>query len=156
VGPQELVFPLTIPFPGFPNKPGVSILFSNGSFVTEDTRSIPQMKLAKNLEINLARFAANQTFFMFQNKQIAVDALSRSDIDAISNKLSLTGTFPTGFPHAWKAMNNTFVGIPDVPTWISFIDAMVNQGTANFIKSEGLKAQLNIAQTPQQIEAIQW
>lgn len=121
-----------------------------------DARSLAEAKAAKNLEINASRLAANTSYFTFNGKQIAVDALSRSDIDASNGIISLTGALPGGWPGAWKAMDNTYVAIPDIATWTAFYAAMVTQGTANFVYSQQLKAALAAATTLEQVDAIYW
>ncbi len=121
-----------------------------------DSRTLEQAKEAKNAEINAARLAANQSTFTFANKQIAVDPLSRSDIDGANGIISLTGALPGGWPGAWKAVDNTYVAIPDISTWTAFYAAMVTQGTTNFVYSQQLKAALAAATTLQQVDAIYW
>lgn len=113
-------------------------------------------KTSKNLQINLWRAAANQSYFTYAGKQIACDALSRSDIDALANSIALTGGFPVGFPGAWKAMDNSYVAIPDVDAFKAMHAAMTLQGTVNFGHSQTLKAALAAATTVEQIEAIVW
>ena len=114
------------------------------------------VKAAKNLQINLWRAAANQSHFTYSGKQIACDALSRSDIDAVANSIALTGGFPAGFPGAWKAMDNSYVAIPDVDAFKAMHAAMTMQGTINFGHSQDLKAALAAANTVDQIDAIVW
>ena len=113
-------------------------------------------KTAKNTQINQWRAQANQTYFAYSGKQIACDALSRSDIDAVAGSISLTGAFPVGFPNAWKAMDNTYVPIPDVDTFKDMYAAMTLQGTINFGRSQTLKGQLAVASTVEQVNAIAW
>lgn len=60
---------------------------------------------------------------------------------------------PTG---AWKAMDNSYVAIPDVGTFKAMHAAMTAQGTVNFGHSQTLKAALAAATTVEQIEAIVW
>lgn len=114
------------------------------------------VKAAKNLQITLWRAAENQSYFTYAGKQIACDALSRSDIDAVANSIALTGGFPAGFPNAWKAMDNSYVAIPDVDTFKALHAAMTDQGTVNFGRSQTLKAALAAATTVEQIDAIVW
>lgn len=147
---------MTSNFPGFSREEGVYYTYTGGSFVKQDTRSILDLKAAKNVEINASRLSANQTFFTFQNKQIACDPLSRSDIDGVNGIVCLTGSLPTNFPGAWKAIDNTYVSIPDRATWVSFYDAMVNQGMLNFNKSQQLKAALVLADEIIEVENISW
>ena len=118
--------------------------------------NIPVLKAAKNVEINLARAAANQTTFPYLGKDIACDALSRSDIDAIANSIGLNDTFPVGFPMGWKCVDNTYIGIPDVASFKNMYAAMVAEGTANFNKSQQLKAALANATTEVAIRSIVW
>ena len=114
------------------------------------------VKAAKNLQINLWRAAANQSHFTYAGKQIACDALSRSDIDAVANSIALTGAFPAGFPGAWKAMDNTYISLPDVAAFKAMFASMTLQGTINFGHSQDLKAALAAATTVEQIDAIVW
>lgn len=113
-------------------------------------------KASKNLQINLWRAAANQSYFTYAGKQIACDALSRSDIDAVAGSISLTGAFPAGFPGAWKAMDNTYLMLPDVNAFKALYASMTLQGTANFARSHELKATLAAATTVEQVNAIVW
>lgn len=118
--------------------------------------NVSKLKAKKIEEINAARAAANSSTFPWQDKLIACDALSRSDIDGIANSIALNGTLPAGFPGAWKATDNTYIPIPDADTFKDMHNAMVAQGAANFIKSETLKAQLAAAETLEEVAAIQW
>lgn len=116
--------------------------------------SVADMKAAKNAAINAARLLANESFFTFAGKQIAVDRMSRSDIDATHGAVLMLGAMPGGWPGAWKTADNSYVAIPDVATWGSFYGAMVAQGIANFAHSQALKAQLAAAATPEEVEAV--
>ena len=117
---------------------------------------LAQAKVDKNTQINGWRAAANQSHFTYAGKQIACDALSRSDIDAVAGSIALTGAFPVGFPNAWKAMDNTYISIPDVATFKAMYAAMTLQGTVNFGHSQTLKTQLASATTVEQVNAIVW
>lgn len=112
------------------------------------------LKAAKSAAINAARLKANQSHFVFMGKQISVDPLSRSDIDAAHGAILLLGAMPGGWPGGWKAMDNTILPIPDLATWGQFYGAMVAQGTANFNHAQALKAQLAAATTPEEVEAV--
>jgi hypothetical protein len=118
--------------------------------------TLAHAKEAKNTYINASRLKANQSFFSFAGKQIAADPLSRSDIDAINGEVSNTGSLPAGWPGAWKCMDNTLIAISNVGQWKEMYSAMVNTGTANFGKSQALKAQLAAASTIQQVDLITW
>lgn len=163
---QSNIFPLlaegesavstTATFPGWPSKKGVILKYADGSYYEVDTRDLTSLKEDKNAEINAARLAANQSYFIYGGKQIACDPLSRSDIDGVNGVVSLTGSLPSGFPNVWKAMDNTYVPIPNRETWISFYGAMITQGTINFNKSQSLKNQLAAATTKEEVDAITW
>lgn len=141
--------------PTFPVE-GKTLKLIGANFQIVDDRSLEQLKIIKNAEINAARLAANESYFVFAGKQISCDRLSRSDIDGVNGIVTLTGSLPPGFPMGWKAMDNTYVGIPDKNTWIAFYAAMVTQGTANFNYSQQLKALLAAATDNSQVDAIQW
>jgi hypothetical protein len=114
------------------------------------------LKAAKNEQINAWRAAANMSTFPHAGKQIACDALSRSDIDGVANNISLSGGFPAGFPMAWKATDNTFIELADVDAFKDMYTSMTAQGTENFNHAQALKALLAAAGTPEEIAAIEW
>jgi hypothetical protein len=114
------------------------------------------LKASKNDEINAWRAVANLSTFPHAGKQIACDALSRSDIDGVANNIALFGGFPQGFPMAWKATDNTFIELADVDAFREMYGSMTAQGTANFNHAQDLKAQLAAASTPEEIAAIEW
>ncbi|HSV81498.1 MAG TPA: DUF4376 domain-containing protein [Ramlibacter sp.] len=119
-------------------------------------QDLVQAKASKRQEINDARLRANRTSFAFAGKEIAVDDVSRSDIDGVSDQVLLTGQFPVGFPGAWKAMDNSYVAIPDVDTWRTFVTAMTTQGAVNFGRAQQRKAEIDAATTIAQVEAVAW
>lgn len=121
-----------------------------------DPRTVDDLKAAKNNEINAARLRANRGTFPYAGKTIACDELSRSDIDGVNGEVALTGALPPGFPGAWKAVDNTYVAIPDLNGWKAFYGAMVAQGQANFAHAQSLKAQLSLATTAAEVDAIAW
>ena len=114
------------------------------------------LKSVKNDAINAARALANLSTFPHAGKEIACDALSRSDIDGVANNIALFGAFPTGFPGAWKAVDNTLVPLPDVAAFRAMYASMTAQGTENFNHAQALKARLANASTPDQVAAIEW
>ena len=118
--------------------------------------NLAALKAAKNRQINEWRAAANQTHFTYSGKQIACDALSRSDIDAVAGSIALTGAFPAGFPGAWKAMDNSYVVLANVEAFKAMYASMTAQGSINFGKSQALKAALDAATTAAQVAALVW
>lgn len=132
--------------------------FIGGTLVAEVSGGdISAVRARKNAEINAARWLANNTTFTFAGKQIAVDPLSRSDIDGTAMEILNQGSMPAGWPGAWKAVDNTYVSIPDLTAWRSFYSAMYQQGLANFVHSQALKSYMdNPARTIEEVEAIHW
>lgn len=138
----------------FPTKPSRFCAWDWVQKEWRDPRSVDDLKRQKNAEINAARLAANRSTFNFAGKAIACDELSRGDIDGINGIVALTKSLPPGFPGGWKAVDNTYVSITDVATWVAFYGAMVQQGTANFIHAQQLKAQLAAASTPIEVQEV--
>jgi hypothetical protein len=121
-----------------------------------DLRNLDEVKALRKLYVNISRTTANQTSFTFEGKQIAVDPLSRGDIDAIQSMVLMTNAFPAGWPGGWKTLDNTYVAITTVAEWQSFYTAMVNQGTINFGHAQALKAAIDAATTTEEVEVIVW
>lgn len=128
----------------------------DGVVFTQPTINLATLKSTKNTQINLWRAEANQTTFPYTGKLIACDQLSRSDIDGVAGSISLTGNLPAGWQGAWKAVDNTYIALPDVAAFKAMYNAMINQGSANFAKAQQLKASLAVATTQAEVDAIGW
>lgn len=115
-----------------------------------------QLRAVKNEQIDTWRAIANASTFPHGGKQIACDALSRSDLDGVAHHIALFDAFPEGFPGGWKATDKTMVPLIDVDAFRAMYASMTAQGTENFNHSQKLKAALAAASTPEEIEAIQW
>jgi len=113
-------------------------------------------KAAKNTQINLWRAEANQSTFPYQGKLIACDQLSRSDIDGVANSISLNGSFPTGFPNAWRCTDNSYIPLKTVAAFKAMYSAMTAQGSDNFAKAQALKTALAAATAQSEVDAIAW
>lgn len=137
-----------------PPQPSEHHVFDFTQLAWVDTRTLQSVKAAKNEAINRARATANTSTFTFQGKPIAVDALSRGDIDAAHGAILMLQALPPSWPGAWKTADNDYVPIPDVATWGAFYGAMVAAGTANFNHAQALKAQLAAATTMLEVEAV--
>lgn len=109
-----------------------------------------------NHRINEGRLQANHNFFIYKDKKIACDPLSRSDIDGLNGWISINNKMPDHWFGAWKAKDNTFVSIPDLSAWKEFYNSMFNQGQVNFQHSQLLKAKIAQADTLESIRAITW
>lgn len=113
-------------------------------------------KAQKLLLINSWRAQANQTSFMHNGKVIACDALSRSDIDGVAGHIALNGTFPDGFPGAWKATDNTYIILADIDAFKAMYNSMTAQGTLNFNRSQELKTVVNNATKIEDVIRVVW
>lgn len=141
---------------GWPAQGHQTAYFADGTLSLMDVRTLAEAKAAKNAEINAARLAANRASFTFGGKAIACDELSALDIASMNGIVALIGAMPPGWPGAWKAMDNTYVSIPDRATWIVFYGAMVQAGQSNFSHAQTLKAALAAATTNAEIDSITW
>lgn len=110
----------------------------------------------RRADIDRWRAEANASTFPHADKQIACDALSRSDLDGVAHHIALFGNFPEGFPGGWKATDKTMLPLADIEAFRAMYASMTAQGTENFNHSQELKAQLVAASTPEEIAAIQW
>lgn len=141
----KIVGRFACPQPGFADE-----------FVADDAPDLDDLKTAKNVEINIARAAANTGTFVHAGKAISCDLLSRSDIDGVNGYVALYGALPPAFPGAWKAVDNSYLPIADVEAWKAFYAAMIAQGAANFAHAQDLKAQLAAAATAEDVAAVAW
>lgn len=118
--------------------------------------NIEVLRDERNVDIDRWRAEANASTFPHEGKQIACDALSRSDIDGVANHIALFGDFPEGWPGGWKATDKTMLPLTDVDAFRAMYSSMTAEGTSNFNHSQELKARLAVASTPEEIAAIQW
>lgn len=118
--------------------------------------TLDDLKAEKRAEINTARLVANRANFVHAGKAIACDELSRSDIDGINGYVAVYGAMPVDWLGAWKAVDNSYLPVPDVDAWKDFYASMVAQGNANFARAQALKAALEVATTAEQVAAIVW
>lgn len=123
---------------------------------TESMENLEAARRAKELEINDMREQANMSTFPFTGKLVACDRLSRSDIDGVANHINLLGTFPPNFPGGWLATDNTYIPLPTIDDFKAMYSAMARQGTANFTRSQALKAKVRVATTQAQLDAVTW
>lgn len=138
------------------NQPTPFHTWSNTTKVWVDTRSLSNLRRAKELQINDMRAQKNQTSFTYQGKEIQCDLLSMQDIMGINGEVALTGNLPSNFPGAWKTLDNSYVMIPNVATWTQFYQAMVTRGASNFARSQALKNYVNTLDDPDAIAAVNW
>lgn len=130
---------------------------ATGSLTAADIVNYMNTVRARQRElINGWRQGANFTSFTYLGKEIACDALSRSDIDGTNGYITSRNQMPTGWPGGWKAKDNTYVPISTIADWQAFYEAMYVQGLLNFAKSQALKTLVANAQSLEAIRAINW
>jgi hypothetical protein len=117
--------------------------------IASHLKSVVEGKLS---EINSMREKANYDSFTYNGKQVSCSALSRSDIDGVTNYVALFNSFP----HKWKCIDNTFIPIETVDDWKVFVSTMVEQGTKNFLHSQYLKQLVAGCTTAEEVNAIKW
>lgn len=127
-----------------------------GALSTAPPPAPEALRTRKCLEIDAARLAANSGTFQYLGKDIAVDALSRSDIDGVNGWVSLTGTLPDNWFGGWKATDNTVIPITSVAAWKDLYGALVAAGQATFLKSQQLKAHVAQLSTQYEMDLIRW
>lgn len=117
---------------------------------------LAQAKASRKADLNVWRVQADASYFEFAGKRIAVDDAAMRQILGTSATVALVGSFPEGWPGGWKAMDNSYVPIPDVDTWKELIREMGKQGATNFARQQQLKALVDEAVTLSEVEAITW
>lgn len=126
--------------------------------IVDDSNNLPldAAKAFKEGEINSARLATNTTSFTYLDKQIACDALSRSDIDGVNGYVALMGEFPPSWIGKWKTLDNQYVDIATTDDWKAFYSAMVSQGQNNFLYSQWLKQKVAAASSVDEVNTVYW
>lgn len=159
-GEQHVVLTENSQMDGGPWDAGGQYLLHSGELLAlqeereRPTPTFDQVKAQKSAEINRARMIANLASFPYAGKLIACDLLSRSDIDGVAMYVALNGTLPPSFPGAWKAIDNTYVPMPDAKTFKEMFAAMAAAGIANFTSAQELKAQLGAMSTEEDVAAL--
>lgn len=118
--------------------------------------TLDETKAHKYVEINNSRMEANLSTFPYQDKLIACDDLSRSDIDGTNGYVALMGAFPPDWVGVWKAADNSYVPVATLDDWKAFYSAMVAQGQLNFAHAQALKQKVSDAATIADVLAINW
>lgn len=107
------------------------------------TMTVEEYADYKRKVINDWRNSANYSHFLFNDKKISSDSASLDIINGINGELVVTGSLPASFSMSWKAIDNSFVSIPDVSTWKALYQTMVDHFINNFNHSEVLKGQIS-------------
>ena len=149
---QPVAGPVTTPQP----SPTCRLRLVNDEIKWVETLPLVELKAAKVAELIRERIHADLTYFEFAGKRISVNDAAFKQIASTSMMVSLTGGFHPYFPHAWKAIDESIVPIPDVATWIAFVTALNGAGLYNFGKQSQLEAVVAAATTVDQVHAVRW
>lgn len=125
-----------------------------GIVVTNRALTIDELKDRKRAEITRQRLAADGDHFEFQGKQIRT--ADKDMLDLLVADARWRKGKPANWPGGWKAIDDTYVRIDLVEEWDAFFVAMYDTGIDNFMHSQALKAALEAATTPSEIQAITW
>lgn len=119
---------------------------------------LDKLRTSRNELINSWKLEANSSYFEFKGKRFAYKEADRIEIQAINNVVLLTGAMPSNpdWPAAWKAVDNTWLPLPNVAAWVEFNLAIADRGTTHFKHAQELKAKLGLAKTPEEVEAVNW
>lgn len=115
--------------------------------------SLESAKARKNTAITQRRVSEDMRF-PHGGKWFQADLAAWKQISGIHGWVSAMNSLPPGFPGQWKAEDNTHLAISDVAAWWQFYGAVLARGSANFMHSEALKAQLSAATTVAEVEAV--
>lgn len=139
-----------------PPKPAPKMAWNWATKIWEDLRTVEDARVEKRKQINGWRLEASYGGFTYGGKEIATDELSMIDLTKTGTQIARTGVMPANWPGAWKAKDNTYVPITTLADWGALEDAMYQQGLANFLRSQGLKALAEAAATAAEVDAITW
>lgn len=121
-----------------------------------ETANLDEIKVRQAAKITQSKISANMDYFIFGGKHIQADDASFRELLSTNGYVALNNAMPPDWPNGWKTMDNSYVVITDVATWKTFYNTMVTTGTANFKRSQELKAAIAAASTVQEVEAIVW
>lgn len=148
--------PFGTDFWGLGETPTHAPYWANGTATWVQTASLDDLKVTKRAEINAAYRLANDTSFTYDGKEFQADAHAMKQITVTHGGIVGRGALKPDWSGYWKAMDNSYVPIPDVATWWAFYDAIEATGQANFDRAQELKARVDSATTPEELADISW
>ncbi len=153
---RYVVLPALFDINSPPTGSCVAMMGGDGTPYWQERGDLESIKREQTAAINAAHTLANRTSFMFQGKEIQADEHSMTQIQITNGGILTRGGLRPGWLGAWKALDNTYVAIPDLATWHAFYESIEATGTANFIKAQTLKQAITAAQTIAEVTAITW
>jgi hypothetical protein len=121
--------------------------------------ALQKMKDQKIQTIERWWYAANLKF-EYEGKEIACDPRSTDSLFWTNGHVATQNALPANWPGGWKAMDNTYVSIPDVTVWNAFYAAMGARGITNFLRAQLLKSQVqavnNLETAISDLDLIVW
>lgn len=114
--------------------------------------SLDELKLAKRAEINRARDAAEQGGFEYLGKTFDSDQISAQRISMAAQAMALA---PEGTTITWTTQDNTTIELNKTQL-AGMVVALAEWSNTCHQKATTLKAQIDAAETAEELENITW
>lgn len=120
------------------------------------TLTLEQLKLAKINYLNNEYNKANLGTFKYLNIDFNADAVAQNNINATANFINMFGTYPDDWLGVWITAAGGSIPMPDPVDFQPFYKAYVAQGVYNIARFNTLKAQVEAAETAEDLDLITW
>lgn len=114
--------------------------------------SLDELKLAKRAEINRARDAAEQGGFEYLGKTFDSDQISAQRISMAAQAMALA---PEGTTITWTCQDNSTIDLT-AQELVGLVVALAEWSNTCHQKATTLKAQIDAAETAEELENITW
>lgn len=114
--------------------------------------SLDDLKQAKRTEINKARDAAEQGGFEYLDKIFDSDQVSCQRISMAAQAMALA---PEGSTITWTCQDNTTIDL-NAEQLVGMVAALAQWSNECHVKATTLKEQIELAETEEELEKIQW
>lgn len=138
-------------------KDGYKVKFNGEKWIYEEIPQTPEptldeLKEQKREEINQARDAAEQGGFEYNGKTFDSDQVSAQRISMAAQAMALA---PDGTTITWTCQDNTTVDLT-AKDLVGLVVALAAWSNTCHQKATELKAQIEAAETAEEVEAIKW
>lgn len=142
-----------------PSKDGYKVVYNNGwkyeklpEPEKEPEPTLEELKLAKRVEINAARNAAEQGGFMYLGKAFDSDQISAQRISMAAQAMA---NAPEGTTITWTCQDNSTIDLT-AQELVGLVVALAQHSNTCHEKATALKAKIEAAQTAEELENITW
>lgn len=140
-------------------KDGYKVIYNNGWVYEklpepekEPEPTLEELKLAKRVEINAARNAAEQGGFMYLGKAFDSDQISAQRISMAAQAMA---NAPEGTTITWTCQDNTTIDL-NAEQLTGLVVALAAWSNECHQKATALKAEVEKAKTKEELEKITW